>query len=46
MAGLQFNLVDITKRFKLILVNGFGYLGLGTAVFFGARPQFAGTKGL
>ena len=30
MAGLQFNLIDITKRFKLILVNGVGYFD-GTA---------------
>ena len=33
MAGLQFNLIDITKRFKLILVNGVGYLGLGLLLF-------------
>ena len=45
MAGLQFNLVDITKRFKLILVNGVGYLGLGLLLFFWAAAQFAGTEG-
>ncbi len=45
MAGLQFNLIDITKRFKLILVNGVGYLGLGLLLFFWAAAQFAGTEG-
>ena len=45
MAGLQFNLIDITKRFKLILVNGVGYLGLGLMLFFWAAAQFAGTEG-
>ena len=45
MAGLQFNLIDITKRFKLILVNGVGYLGLGLLLFFWAASQFAGTEG-
>ena len=45
MIGLQFNLIDITKRFKLILVNGVGYLGLGLLVFFWAAAQFAGTEG-
>ena len=45
MAGLQFNLIDITKRFKLILVNGVGYLGLGLILFFWAAGQFAGTEG-
>ena len=34
MAGLQFNLKDITKRLNLILVNGVGYMGLGFLLFF------------
>ena len=45
MAGLQFNLKDITKRLNLILVNGVGYLGLGFLLFFWAAVQFAGTAG-
>ena len=45
MAGLQFNLKDITKRLNLILVNGVGYMGLGFLLFFWAAVQFAGTDG-
>ncbi len=45
MTGLQFNLIDITKRFNLILVNGVGYLGIGLLVFFWAGVYFAGTDG-
>jgi CPA2 family monovalent cation:H+ antiporter-2 len=45
MAGLQFNLKDITKRLNLILVNGVGYMGLGFLLFFWAAARFAGTEG-
>ena len=45
MAGLQFNLKDITKRLNLILVNGVGYMGLGLLLFFWAAARFAGTEG-
>ena len=45
MAGLQFNLLDITKRTRLILVNGVGYMGLGLLLFFWAAARFAGTEG-
>ena len=45
MTGLQFNLIDITKRINLILVNGVGYLGIGLLVFFWAGVYFAGTEG-
>ncbi|MBC8259289.1 MAG: cation:proton antiporter [SAR324 cluster bacterium] len=45
MAGLQFNLIDITKRINLILVNGVGYMGLGLLLFFWAAITFAGTTG-
>ena len=40
MAGLQFNLKDITKRLNLILVNGVGYMGLGLLLFFLGRGTF------
>ncbi|HIB39976.1 MAG TPA: sodium:proton exchanger, partial [Candidatus Lambdaproteobacteria bacterium] len=45
MAGLQFNLADITKRINLILVNGVGYMGLGLLLYFWAASSFAGTEG-
>ena len=45
MAGLQFNLADITKRMNLILVNGVGYMGLGLLLYFWAASFFAGTEG-
>ena len=45
MTGLQFNLIDITKRINLILINGIGYLGIGLLVFFWAGVNFAGTEG-
>ena len=45
MTGLQFNLIDITKRINLILINGIGYLGIGLIVFFWAGVNFAGTEG-
>jgi len=45
MAGLQFNLADITKRMNLILVNGVGYMGLGLLLYFWAASSFAGTEG-
>jgi len=45
MTGLQFNLIDITKRINLILVNGIGYLGIGLLVFFWAGVHFADTEG-
>jgi len=45
MAGLQFNLADITKRMNLILVNGVGYMGLGLLLYFWAASRFAGTEG-
>jgi len=45
MAGLQFNLIDITKRMNLILVNGVGYMGLGLLLYFWAASSFAGTEG-
>ena len=45
MAGLQFNLADITKRMNLILVNGVGYMGLGLLLYYWAASSFAGTEG-
>ena len=45
MTGLQFNLIDITKRLNLILVNGVGYMGLGLLLYFWAASFFAGTEG-
>ena len=45
MAGLQFNLIDITKRINLILINGIGYMGLGLFLYFWAATSFAGTEG-
>ena len=45
MAGLQFNLADITKRMNLNLVNGVGYMGLGLLLYYWAASSFAGTEG-
>ena len=40
MAGLQFNLIDITKRINLILVNVVGYMGLGLLLYFWSASSF------
>lgn len=45
MAGLQFDISDITKRGRLITVNGVGYLLLGLLFFYIVGSRIAGTDG-
>ena len=45
MAGVQFNLSDITKRTGMIISNGVGYMGFGLLVYYWAAQRFAGTVG-
>jgi Kef-type K+ transport system membrane component KefB len=43
MAGLLFNPSDITKRFRLVLIFGIGYLSLNLVLFSGAGFLLVGT---
>ncbi len=43
MAGLQFDINDITKRGRLITVNGLGYLALGLLFFYFVGSKIVGT---
>ena len=45
MAGVNFNLKDITKRLGFIISNGVGFIGLGLLFFYWAATRFAGTEG-
>ena len=45
MAGVNFNLADITKRLGFIVSNGVGFIGLGLLFFYWAAMRFAGTDG-
>ncbi len=45
MAGLQFDISDITKRGRLITINGIGYLALGLLFFYFVGSKIVGTNG-